>query len=143
MRRLIDILFVVTMVVLVAVALRPTDDGAYMSLNSVRLLMFSFFLFFYWQGTSASKYEKEANTADMDLPRFARYILFLGHPNPFRRRTVIFKIILLITSSAVFVMILIIPDSPIMIVIPVWLFGMVAATTLLFHRYFFGRKRKK
>jgi len=87
------------------------DDYGYLDLSSVRFLLLAFFLIVYWVGNLAASKDRKTEVANIILPLWARRVLFLWHPNPFRLRTVIGKIILIVIFLVMFTLTLTIPDN--------------------------------
>jgi len=146
LRRLVDFaLFMIFIVLFVAALSHPTDGSVYMSPLSLRLLFLSFFFSFYLWGNLAANSDRRLKIADLNLHLWARSILFLGHPNPFRLRTVIYKAVLIITTIVMFAMLLTTFDSRATgIAAIIWLFGTLVLALILFGRTIglWGRTRK-
>ena len=113
MHRLVDFFIAITAFTLFAMALTsaPREGTVYATFPSFIVFLFASFLFFYWEGNSAAHADRKANVAYVNLPPWARNVLFLGHPNPFRWRLVIYKIALFVLASIMFTLLFAIPDS--------------------------------
>ena len=117
MWRLFDFLLFITAIVALVIDMTISAYLEHMSLSAVRFLLLSFFLLVYWVGNLAAAKDRKTETANIHLPLWAKRILFLGHPNPFRQRTIICKIILIATFLPVLPMMLIVPDNSITYII--------------------------
>ena len=113
-----------------------------MSPASFHVLVFSLIFFWYWVGNLAANPDKRAKTDEINLPLWARCILFLGHPNPFRLRSIIYKVLLLVTSIIMIALLFSAPDSrATAIVLILWMFGTPALALVLFGRTLFPNAR--
>jgi len=63
----------------------------------------------YWGGRDAANENRRAEVTDTTLSLWKRRILFLGQPNPFRRKTVVFQTTLVIGTAILVVAWLIAP----------------------------------
>ena len=111
MWRLVDFLLFIIAIILLVVTGTLADDYGYLDISSVRLLFLAFFFFGYWFGNLVASKDRRTETVSTNLPLWASRVLFLWHPNPFRRRTIIGKIALLITFLVMFSMVLTMPDN--------------------------------
>ena len=93
-------------IVLVAFSITHTDVVA----PEVAVFIFTFWSL-YWVTSRAARTDRVSNITDATLPLWARRILFLGQPNPFRRKTVIYQTIFMSSSPIIFVIWLLFPNT--------------------------------
>ena len=66
---------------------------------------------FYRAGNGAAEVDRYTEITNITLPLLLRRILFLGQPNPFRRKTVVFQAILVLSLTVALVIALIFPGT--------------------------------
>lgn len=73
------------------------------------------FIMLYWRSMSVAKRERDAGITDTNLSSKWRWILFLNASNPFRKKTIMYQICLIIMMLLTLLVIFLLPNTRIAI----------------------------
>ena len=84
------------------------------------------FIMLYWRSISVARRERDAGITDTSLASKWRWILFLNASNPFRKKTIIYQICLIIMMIMTLLITFLLPNTRIAILFQgAYLLGMV------------------